>query len=79
MLQQVTGKHALILLDGMITEYEIFWKRVDHFKEVLTLFKKASLTVKLEKCQFGLKVLKYIGFQLMQASVKLDDTKTTAL
>ena len=50
-----------------------------HIREVLTRLREANLTVKIQKCQFGMKSIKILGHIITDGVIKPDPEKTTAI
>lgn len=69
----------MVYLDDIIITSNSVEEHVEHLTQVFTLLQQAGLRVKLEKCSFGRKEIKYLGFKLTQEGVKLDNSKTEAV
>lgn len=74
-LKRLLNKFALIYLDYIIIAWNSVEKHVEHLYHVFTLLRQAGLTVKLKKCTFGRKEIKYFGFKSTKECVKFDGSK----
>ena len=50
-----------------------------HMRKVLEALRQAGLKLKLEKCEFEKKQLKYISFIIREFGIKLDPKKVRAI
>ena len=78
LLRGTEGYSAAYLDDIMI--YNDNWKHhMKHFKDVFRILKKAALTVKLVKCQFGMVQCVYLGHLVGNGIVRPENSKLEAL
>lgn len=71
-LKHLIGKSALVYLDDVIVPAATFEEHLRLLREVLSLLRNAGLTVKLEKCTFLKKKIKYLGVEITQDGIKTD-------
>ena len=78
-LRPVIGKSAVVYLDDII----IFSKdETQHLKDViqvLELIRKAKLQIKLRKCRFFQKEIKFLGHKISGKGIETDEEKTRAI
>uniref|UniRef100_A0ABD2W8I8 RNA-directed DNA polymerase n=1 Tax=Trichogramma kaykai TaxID=54128 RepID=A0ABD2W8I8_9HYME len=56
------------------------WKNLmSHLDEILTRLENAGLTLRLEKCRFGMKMIEYLGYVLGEGIIKPGDRKIVAI
>lgn len=83
MMEEVVGdlhwEGVLVYLDDVLihgeTVAEVFMK----LKEVFSRFRKAGLTLRLDKCDFFLKTIRYLGFIIGKGVLKPNPDKVKAL
>ena len=78
LLRGTEGYSAAYLDDIVI--YSDNWKdHMKHLKEVFRRLRKAALTVKLDKCQFGMDQCIYLGHMVGNGTVRPENSKLEAL
>lgn len=71
-LRPVLGKFAMVYLDDIIIYSKTFEEHLDHLRQVFQLLRKANLKIKLEKCEFMKKELKYLGLVVSPQGITVD-------
>ena len=78
LLRGTEGYSAAYLDDIVI--YSDDWKdHMKHLKDVFRRLRKAGLTVKLDKCQFGMEQCLYLGHMVGNGTVRPENSKLEAL
>ena len=79
MSQVLRGLHWKIVLcyiDDILVFSKTFEEHLYHLSQVFSRLREANLTLKPEKCQFGLEKVKYLGHVLSKNGVSVDTEKT---
>ncbi len=83
LMQKVLGKYMwdfiLIYLDDIIIYSKSLREHIDHIRLVFQALQEAELKIKMEKCAFAWKELKYLGFRIGQDGVAVDPDKIKAI
>ena len=83
LMQKVLEKYmwnfVLVYLDNIIIYSKSLQKYVDHIQLVFQALQKAGLKIKIKKCAFARKELKYLGFKISQDGVLADLDKIKAI
>ena len=67
--------NAFCYLDDIIIVTQDFDDRRKFLNHVLDKIKKANLTIRLNKCEFGCSEIKYLGFKVDEKGLQNDDDK----
>src|SRR6266542_3206134 len=70
---------VMVYLDDIIIFSQIMDEHLQHMRKVLEALRQAGLKLKLEKCEFAKKQLKYLGFIVGEFGIKLDPEKVRAI
>jgi len=71
-------KFAQAYIDDVV--FSKTWEEhLEHLRAVLTALQQAGLTLKLPKCQFGLKEVKYLGHIIGGGQLRPDPEKLDAI
>jgi hypothetical protein len=54
-------------------------EHAEHLCKVFQRLRENKLYVKLEKCEFGLKEMDFLGHKITQECLKMDDRKVKAI
>ena len=74
-LRDVSGVKALVYLDDIIIYSDTFESHIEDIREVFTLIQNAGLKLKLKKCQFIKKSVKYLGHIISRDGIGPDPEK----
>ena len=66
-------------LDDIIIYSKSLREHIDHIQLVFQALRKAGLKIKMEKCAFARKKLKYLSFRIGQDGVAADPDKIKAI
>ena len=69
----------IVYLDNIIIFSQMMDKYLLHMRKVLEALRQAGLKLKLEKCEFAKKQLKYLGFIVGEFGIKSDPEKVRAI
>src|SRR6266498_5849957 len=69
----------MVYLDDIIIFFQIMEEHLQYMRKVLKALQKAGLKLKLEKCEFVKKQLKYLGFIIGEFGIKPDPEKVRAI
>ena len=82
-MQKVLGKYmwdfVLVYLDNIIIYLKSLREHIDHIRLVFQALWEAGLKIKMEKCAFAQKELKYLDFRIGQDGVTVDPDKIKAI
>src|SRR6266498_1186830 len=70
---------VIVYLDDIIIFSQTMKEHLQHMRKVLEALRQAGLKLKLEKCEFAKKQLKYLRFIIREFSIKLDPEKVRAI
>ena len=70
---------CLVYLDNVIVFSETVEEHFAHLDAILSATKAAGISLKLSKCSFFTKTIKYLGHLIKPGTLEVDDTHTTAL
>ena len=70
---------VMVYLDDIIIFSQIMDEHLQHMRKVLEALQQAGLKLKLEKCEFAKKQLKYLGFIVGEFGIKSDSEKVRAI
>jgi len=70
---------VMVYLDNIIIFSQIMDEYLQYMRKVLEALRQAELKLKLEKCEFAKKQLKYLGFIIGEFGIKLDPEKVRAI
>src|SRR6266511_98978 len=70
---------VIVYLDDIIIFSQTMKEYLQHMKKVLKALRQAGLKLKLEKCEFAKKQLKYLRFIVGKFSIKPDPEKVRAI
>lgn len=74
-LKDLQGKICFVYMDDTIVFSPSWEKHLEDISTVLTRFREAKLQVNLEKCQWGLREVSYLGHTLSRNGVHTDPKK----
>src|SRR6266498_626661 len=69
----------IVYLDDIIIFFQTMKEHLQHMRKVLEALRQVKLKLKLEKCEFAKKQLKYLRFIIREFSIKLDPEKVRAI
>ncbi len=69
----------MVYLDDIIIFSQTMNEYLQHIRKVLEALWQAELKLKLEKCEFAKKQLKYLGFIVREFGIKPDSEKVRAI
>ena len=75
----LTEKQCLIYLDDIVVLSKFFKEYIERLTNVFQVLRQAGLMLKLNKCPFAQKEVKYLGHIVSVASVRPDPAKTEAV
>ena len=78
-LASVLGKHSLAYLDDIIIFSKTFEDHLVHLSETLSLLRKAGFKLNIEKCNFCVKELKFLGFLVSSEGISPDPEKVKSI
>src|SRR6266511_4585820 len=70
---------VMVYLDDIIIFSQTMEEHLQHMRKVLEALRQAGLKLKLEKCEFAKKQLKYLGFIVGEFGIKPDPEKVRAI
>src|SRR6266496_1749480 len=70
---------VIVYLDDIIIFSQTMDEHLQHMRKVLEALRQAGLKLKLEKCKFAKKQLKYLGFIVGEFGIKPDPEKVRAI
>ena len=70
---------VIVYLDDIIIFSQTIEEHLQHMRKVLEALKQARLKLKLEKCKFTKKQLKYLGFIVGKFGIKPDLKKVRTI
>src|SRR6266542_5955663 len=70
---------VMVYLDNIIIFSQIMDEYLQYMRKVLEALRQAELKLKLEKCEFAKKQLKYLGFIVGEFGIKPDPKKVRAI
>lgn len=78
-LREELEKFVLVYLDDIIVYSKTFKDHLRHVERVMLLLEKAVLQIKLKKCKFFQKKLKFLGHEISKQGIHTDPDKVTAM
>ena len=72
-------QHMLVYMDDIIIFSQTAKEHIHHLQMTFERMRKAGLRLKIEKCKFFQKKLKFLGFVISREGVSLDPTKVEAV
>jgi transposase InsO family protein len=78
-LAGLTGEQCLIYLDDIVVFSKTFEEHIARLTNVFQALRQADLTLKLSKCDFAQREVKYLGHIVSAAGVRPDPTKIEAV
>jgi hypothetical protein len=78
-LRQHIGKFVVVYLDDIVIFDSDEGKHESHVRQVLEILRENKLYCKLEKCQFSVKQISYLGYIISHKGVKMDPVKVAAV
>src|SRR6266540_3093374 len=83
LMTKVLGPHlydfVMVYLDDIIIFFQTMDEHLQHIRKVLVTLRQVELKLKLKKCEFVKKQLKYLGFIVREFSIKPDPEKVRAI
>src|SRR6266498_3484829 len=70
---------VMVYLDDIIIFSQTMDEHLQHIRKILEALRQAELKLKLEKCEFAKKQLKYLGFIVGEFGIKPDPKKVRAI
>src|SRR6266498_731095 len=70
---------VMVYLDDIIIFFQTMDEHLQHMRKVLEVLRQAGLKLKLEKCEFAKRQLKYLGFIVREFGIKPDPEKVKAI
>src|SRR6266498_1598491 len=70
---------VMVYLDDIIIFSQTMDEHLQHMRKVLEALRQAGLKLKLEKCEFAKKQLRYLGFIMREFGIKPDSEKVRAI
>src|SRR6266511_1956150 len=70
---------VIVYLDDIIIFLQTMDEYLQHIRKVLEALRQAGFKLKLEKCEFAKKQLKYLGFIVGEFRIKLDSEKVRVI
>ena len=74
-----TGEQCLIYLDDIVVFSKTFEEHIARLTNVFQVLRQADLTLKLSKCNFAQREVKYLGHIVSAAGVHPDPAKIEAV
>ncbi len=71
--------HCLVYIDDIIIHSRNEIEHIGHVAQVLNRVGKAGLKLKLEKCEFGVSEVKYLGYMASSTGLRKDPEKVKAV
>ena len=78
-LREYLDRFAVAYLDDILVYSRTVEEHTQHVKLVLRALQKYSLKVKLEKCEFHKKRVKFLGSILSTSGIEMDESKVAAI
>src|SRR6266540_2657999 len=78
-LRKYLGKFVLVYLDDIIIYSKMFKEHKEHVRLVFESLRAASLMMKLKKCKFAQKELRFLGHIISAEGIKTDPDKITKM
>jgi transposase InsO family protein len=72
LLSGLTWKICLVYLDDVLIFSSSFDRHLDALGQILQRFRESKFQLKLDKCRFGARQLRYLGFLLSEAGIQPD-------
>ena len=66
------GIFCLVFLDDILVFSKTEAEHEEHLHKVLSLLSENSLTIKLSKCQFGVKQITFLGYVVTEEGIHTD-------
>ena len=77
-LAKAYGIYALVYVDDTIIYSSTWTLHLSHIEQILTIFRKAKLVAKLEKCKFGRETVPFLGHIMSAQGIQVEPTKVDA-
>ena len=78
-LKPVLGKCAVVYLDDIIVFSPDRKQHARDLQKVIELISKACLQIKIRKCKFFQKKLKFFGYEIFREGIRTDSDKITTM
>ena len=78
-LAKAYGIYALVYVDDTIIYSSTWTLHLSHIEQILTIFRKAKLVAKLEKCKFGRETVPFLGHIMSAQGIQVEPTKVNAM
>lgn len=79
LLSPFKWKHCLVYLDDVIIHSRDVEEHIGHVDAILSTLHRAGVSLKLKKCSFFTKEVKYLGHIIRPGSLSIDDDSTASL
>jgi hypothetical protein len=70
---------VVIYIDDILINSSSLEEHVEHLRKVFQKLRQNNLYAKLEKCEFGVTKVDFLGHRLIQEGLKMDDHKVKAI
>ena len=71
-LRECLDIFIVVYLDDILIYLELEEEHVKHVKRILTLLKEANLLAKLEKCEFHVDRVEFLGYIIIMEGISMD-------
>ena len=71
-LREYLDIFAVVYLDDILIYLELEEEHITHVKWILTLLKEANLLIKLEKCEFHVDRVEFLGYVITIEGISID-------
>ncbi|RDX66820.1 Retrovirus-related Pol polyprotein from transposon opus, partial [Mucuna pruriens] len=69
------GNHLEVYMDNMVVKSKMEKRHAENLVSILKVFRRYQLRLNLEKCSFGVKAGKFLGFMLTRTGIKANPKK----
>jgi hypothetical protein len=70
---------VIVYIDDILIYSGSLEEHVEHFRKVFQRLRENKLYAKLEKCEFGVMEMDFLGHRITQEGLKMDDHKVKAI
>ena len=71
-LRECLDIFVVVYLDDILIYLELEEEHIKHMKRILTLLKEANLLAKLEKCEFHIDRVEFLGYIIIMEGISID-------
>ena len=79
LLSQFKWKHCLVYLDDVIIHSRDIESHIEHVDAILGTLRRAGVSLKLKKCSFFTKTVRYLGHVIKPGTLEIDSASTASL